>query len=107
MNSKESEVNQKDKGGNGGFTGLAAVYSFGMICCLAGPVVVLSGVAGLRAWFIGLHPFIVALFAITATGFAMVWIARRKRPRTLPGKALSRRDRSNSTGEKTIKFTSL
>ena len=92
MNSKESEVNQKDKGGNGGFTGMAAVYVFGMICCLAGPVVILAVVAGLKAWFNDLHPFIVALFAILATVFAMVWIARRRRPGTLPGRVVNRRD---------------
>ncbi|MCZ6578600.1 MAG: hypothetical protein O6927_04525 [Gammaproteobacteria bacterium] len=92
MNSKDPDVNEKAGGGNGGFLGLAGVYVFGMVCCLAGPVVILAVVAGLKAWFNDLHPFIVALFAILATVFAMVWIARRRRPGTLPGRVVNRRD---------------
>jgi len=88
--SKEPDENEKEKNGDGVFGALAGVSIFGMACCIAGPVAVLAGVASLKAWFSGLHPFVIALFTLVAGVLAVVWVTRRNSRRKL--NEVSRRD---------------
>ena len=83
MVSKEPDENEQDKNGDGVFTALAGVSIFGMMCCIAGPAAVLAGVVGLKAWFNGLHPSVIALFTVVAGVLAVVWVTRKNSCRKL------------------------
>lgn len=89
MNSKEPDDNEKEVNGDGVFNTLAGVSVFGMICCIAGPAAVLAEFGGLKAWFSGLHPFVIALFVVVASLLAVVWTTRRSRRRDLSQGATS------------------
>jgi hypothetical protein len=88
--SKEPDENEKGKNGDGVFDSLAGVYILGLVCCIAGPLAVLAGVGSLKAWFNGLHPFVIALFTVVAGVLAVVWVTLRNSRRKL--NELSRRD---------------
>lgn len=92
MASKEPDENEKEKNGDSVFHSLAGIAVFGMICCIAGPLVILAGVGGITAWFNGLNPFVIGLFTLVAGVLAVVWVTRRSSRRKL-GK-VNRRDSS-------------
>jgi len=77
MNSNEPDENEKEVNGDGVFNALAGGSVFGMVCCIAGPAAVVAGFGGLKAWFSGLHPFVIALFVVGAGLLTVVWITRR------------------------------
>ena len=90
MASKEPD--EKEKNGDSEFNSLAGIAVFGMICCIAAPIVILAGVGGISAWVNGLNPFVIALFTSVAGVLAVVWVTRRSSRRKL-GK-VNRRDSS-------------
>jgi len=101
MNSKEPDENEKEKNGDGVFNSLAGVSIFGMACCIAGPTAVLAGIGGLKAWFNGLHPFVIALFVIVAGLLVAVWATRRNCRRDLSRGKLLRPNTNNITSDET------
>ncbi len=88
MASKEPDENERENNGDGVFNSLTGVYILGLVCCIAGPVAVLAGVGSLKAWFSGLHPFVIALFAVVSGVLVVVWVTlRRSRRKLVKGKA--------------------
>ncbi len=71
------------------------------MCCIAGPVAVLAGIGSLKAWFNGLHPFVIALFTLVTGVLVVVWITlRRSRRKLVKGEGIRRYPIAN-TSDKT------
>ncbi len=83
MISKEPDENERENNGDGVFNSLTGVYILGLVCCIAGPVAVLAGAGSLKAWFSGLHPFVITLFTLVAGVLVVVWITLRRSRRKL------------------------
>ena len=83
MASKEPDENERGNNGDGVFNSLTGVYILGLMCCIAGPVAVLAGVGSLKAWFSGLHPFVIALSTLVTGVLVVVWVTLRRSRRKL------------------------
>ena len=83
MGSKEPDENGRENSGDGVFNSLTGVYILGLACCIAGPVALLAGVGSLKAWFSGLHPFVIALSTLVTGVLVVVWITLRRSRRKL------------------------
>ena len=100
MVSNKPNENERENNGDGVFNSLTGVYILGLVCCIAGPVAVLAGIGSLKAWFSGLHPFVIALFTLVTGVLVVVWITlRRSRRKLVKGKA-SHCDLLANTSEK-------
>ncbi len=101
MISKEPDENERENNGDGVFNSLTGVYILGLACCIAGPVAVLAGIGSLKAWFSGLHPFVIALFTLVTGVLVVVWITLRRSRRKLVKSNASRCDILANTSDKT------
>ncbi len=101
MVSKEPDENEKEYNGDGVFNSLTGVYILGLVCCIAGSVAVLAGIVSLKAWFNGLHPFVIALFTLVTGVLVVVWVTLRRSRRSLAKGEGNRRYPIANTSDKT------
>ena len=73
MNDRKKFVKKEDRR----LRAVVGIYLLGLACCIAGPAAVLAGLAGLQAWFGGLHPYLVASAILLAAISFLAWRARQ------------------------------